>query len=88
MRVTLRSLRIGWSAIVDVPDKCLVGELRAEAAKAAGIQPAGRAKLVLRGAPLQVSKWVPSPAAVVPTTELTLPTHHLDIPRMMPRSHR
>ena len=54
MRVTLRSLRIGWSAIVDVPDKCLVGELRAEAAKAAGIQPAGRAKLVLRGAPLQV----------------------------------
>jgi len=53
MRVTLRSLRIGWSAILDVPDKCLVGELRAEAAKAAGIEPAGRAKLVLRGAPLQ-----------------------------------
>jgi hypothetical protein len=54
MQITVRTLRMGWSAVVEVPAKCLVGELRQEAAKAAGI-PAARAKLVLRGAALQVS---------------------------------
>ena len=53
MKVTVRTLRMGWSAVIDVPDKCLVGELRQEAAKAAGM-PAARTKLVLRGAALQV----------------------------------
>ena len=55
MQVTVRTLRMGWSAVVEVPAKFLVGELRQEAAKAAGI-PAARAKLVLRGAALQVSE--------------------------------
>lgn len=85
MRVTLRSLRIGWSAILDVPDKCLVGELRAEAAKAAGIEPAGRTKLVLRGAPLQAR--VPS-SPDVPTTDLTAPNRPLRIRRTTRRSRR
>ena len=53
MKITVRTLRMGWSAVIDVPDKCLIGELRQEAAKAADMNVA-RAKLVLRGAALQV----------------------------------
>mmetsp|Transcript_18216 Transcript_18216/g.29116 ORF Transcript_18216/g.29116 Transcript_18216/m.29116 type:complete len:215 (+) Transcript_18216:135-779(+) len=52
MKITVRTLRLGWSSIIDVPDRCLVGELRRVAAEAASI-PASRAKLVLRGAALQ-----------------------------------
>ena len=52
MRVTVRTLRQGWSAEVDVPDNCLVGELREACARAAKIRPPSRCKLVLRGAAL------------------------------------
>ena len=52
MRLTVRTLRRGWSASVDVPDGCTVGELRRVAARAADISPWSRAKLVLRGASL------------------------------------
>jgi len=52
MRVTVRTLRQGWSAEIDVPAKCTVGTLRRLAAKAADISPPANAKLVLRGAPL------------------------------------
>lgn len=55
MKITVRTLRMGWSAVIDVPDKCLVGELRRAAATAADM-PAARAKLVLRGAALQASE--------------------------------
>jgi hypothetical protein len=56
MKVTVRTFRMGWSSVIDVPDKCLVGELRQAAAKSADM-PAARAKLVLRGAALQVRAW-------------------------------
>lgn len=52
MRVTVRTLKQGWSAEIDVPDGCLVGELRAACARAATISPPARCKLVLRGAAL------------------------------------
>jgi hypothetical protein len=52
MRVTVRTLKQGWSAEIDVPDVCLVGELRAACARAATISPPSRCKLVLRGAAL------------------------------------
>ena len=52
MRVTVRTLKQGWSAEIDVPDGCLVGELRAACARAATISPPSRCKLVLRGAAL------------------------------------
>ena len=39
--------------MIDVPDKCLVGELRKAAAQAADVPPA-RARLILRGATLEV----------------------------------
>ena len=52
MRLTVRTLRRGWSASVEVPDGCTVGELRRVAARAADISPWSRAKIVLRGAPL------------------------------------
>lgn len=52
MRLTVRTLRRGWSASVDVPDGCTVGELRRVAARAADISPWSRAKIVLRGASL------------------------------------
>ena len=50
--MTVRTLRRGWSASVEVPDGCTVGELRRVAARAADISPWSRAKIVLRGAPL------------------------------------
>ena len=53
MRLTVRTPRMGWSAVIDVPDKCLVGELRKTAAQAADVPPA-RARLILRGATLEV----------------------------------
>ena len=53
MRLTVRTPRMGWSAVIDVPDKCLVGELRKAAAQAADVPPA-RARLILRGATLEV----------------------------------
>ena len=58
MKITVRTLRRGWSTDVDLPDNtpCLVGELRLLAARAADIPPA-RAKLVLRGAALRVRRW-------------------------------
>lgn len=49
MRVTVRTLKQGWSAEID---GCLVGELRAACARAATISPPSRCKLVLRGAAL------------------------------------
>jgi hypothetical protein len=52
MRVTVRTLKQGWSAEIDVPDGCLVGALRAACARAATISPPSRCKLVLRGAAL------------------------------------
>ena len=52
MRVTVRTLKQGWSAEIVVPDVCLVGELRAACARAATISPPSRCKLVLRGAAL------------------------------------
>ncbi len=52
MRVTVRTLKQGWSAEIDVPDGCLVGKLRAAGARAATISPPARCKLVLRGAAL------------------------------------
>ena len=52
MRVTVRTLRQGWSAEVEVPQNCFVGELRAVCARAAKISPSSRCKLVLRGAAL------------------------------------
>jgi len=52
MRVTVRTLKQGWSAEIDVPDGCLVGKLRAACARAATISPPSRCKLVLRGAAL------------------------------------
>ena len=52
MRLTVRTLKQGWSAELDVPDNCLVGELREACARAAKIRPPSRCKLVLRGAAL------------------------------------
>lgn len=52
MLITVRTLRQGWSKDVEVPAKCLVGELRVVCALAANISDSSRCNMVLRGAPL------------------------------------
>lgn len=49
MRITVRTLRQGWSKEIEVRDWVTVGELRVVCAKAASVSDASRCKLVLRG---------------------------------------